>query len=61
MGYIIPSLKELPSPTLEEFSKSPEFYWRQLEEYGNTPYIYRHLGLAGIRKRILQLISKYSH
>ena len=59
MGYILPSEKDLPNPTLEEFKENPGFYWQKLREYESTPYIYHHLGLAGIRKRIIQLIAKY--
>lgn len=44
MGYVVPSLKELPDPTLEEFSKNPDYYWRKLREYENTPFWCHHFG-----------------
>ena len=61
MGYVLPNEKDLPNPTFKQFSENPGYYWRKLEEYSTTPYIYHHLGLAGIRKRIVRLIAKHSH
>jgi len=48
MGYIIPSLEELPDPTLKEFSKNPDYYWGKLREYVAIPPLCRHLGIPKI-------------
>lgn len=59
MGYVLPSLEDLPLPTLEEFAKNPKYYWGKLREYGEVPYFYRHFGLVGLRKFIKRKVEQW--
>ena len=46
MGYVVPSLAELPDPTLEEYNADPDYYIGKLREYEATPYWCRHFGIS---------------
>lgn len=52
MGYVVPSYKDLPLPTEEEFNKNPDYFWAKLREYQEMPYFFRHLGLEWLWKFI---------
>jgi len=56
VGFVVPSLKELPLPTLEEFTKDPDYYWGKLREYKTTPYWCHHFGIP---KCIIRLFKKW--
>ena len=45
MGYVLPSEKDLPLPTSEQFAKNPDYFWGKLREHQEMPYFYRHFGL----------------
>ena len=48
MGYIPPSLDELPMPSPAEFAADPEYYWKKLRDYEAVPYWRRHYGLEDL-------------
>uniref|UniRef100_A0A6M3IPH9 Uncharacterized protein n=1 Tax=viral metagenome TaxID=1070528 RepID=A0A6M3IPH9_9ZZZZ len=51
MGYV---LLDLPLPTLEEFSKNPDYYWEKLREYEDTPYWCHHFGIPKFLVRLFR-------
>ncbi len=54
MGYVWPTLDELPLPTREEFSQNPDYYWQKLREYKATPYWCHHFGISKFIIRLLR-------
>ena len=56
MGYVVPSFKELPLPTLKEFKQNPDFYWNKLREYEAIPYWCHHFGIP---KSLLRLFRRF--
>ncbi len=53
MGYVLPSEKDLPDPTLKEFSENPVPYWKKLREYEAVPNWCHHFGLTDIYRFVV--------
>jgi len=55
MGYVPPTLKELPLPTLKEFKENPDYYWGKLREYESVPYWCHHFGIPSWLRHFLRI------